>query len=965
MLDEPKPSNAQPEPPDLERTLTINGSSPSQTPPSTDRKFTKIGNYRIVRLLGEGGMGAVYEAEQDQPRRKVAIKVLKTAFASPELVRRFEREFQTLGRLHHPGIGEIYEAGTADSGFGTQPFFAMEIVYGLPLVAYANSEKLNTRQRLALMIKICEAVEHAHQRGIIHRDLKPANILVNEHGQPKILDFGLARVTDGDMQMTRQTDVGQLVGTLPYMSPEQVMADPHALDTRSDVYALGVILYELLAGKLPYDVSRHMTEIVKTIQQVDPAKLSSINRAYRGDIETIVAKALEKDRSRRYGSAAELAADIRRYLDDLPIAAQPPSTTYQLQKFTRRNKALVVGAAVVLLTLLVGVVISTWQAVRARRAERRAQAETATAQAVADFLQKDLLSQASADAQATPNTRPDPDIKVRTALDRAAERIGGKFANQPEVEASIRDTIGQTYLDLGDFPAARKQCERALELQRDALGPKDPATLKTISLIAQIEEQQSQYADAESLLAKNLEDQRRILGPENPDTVFTLVHLGSAYWYEGKYAQAEATDKQVLEIQRRVFGADAAQLVPVLNNIALVYRAEGKLKEAEQANLQEVDISRRVHGPEHPDTLMAINNLANLYKQLLKYPEAEALYFQNFETYKRVLGPEHPDTLRAMGNVAGIYQSENKYPQAEAMYRQVVDLRTRVLGPDGQGTLFSVQGLADTLFSEGKYAQAQVLEKRLIDARTRVLGPEHPDTLYSMGALASAYLSDGKFAQAEPLLNQTLEIRRRVLGPEHPDTLDSMNFLAFLYRNTNRVPEAAVLLNQILEINRRTHGPDDPATTASLATVADIDRAEGKLAEAETGIRQVFDIRTRTLGPDDPSTLEAAAAMPLVLADEKQAAKAETIFQDTLQRARQSKDQNLLSQVWYVLACVEAAQGKKDAAIEYVRKSDDASPQSAALMLLDPDLKPLQGDPRFNALIAKARARAAATEPAK
>ena len=856
MLDEPKPSSAQPDPPDVERTLTINGSSPAPTPSTTDRKFTRIGSYRIIRLLGEGGTGAVYEAEQDQPRRKVAIKVLKTAFASPELVRRFEREFQTLGRLHHPGIGEIYEAGTADSGFGTQPFFAMEIVYGLPLVAYANFEKLNTRQRLALMIKICEAVEHAHQRGIIHRDLKPGNILVNDLGQPKILDFGLARVTDGDMQMTRQTDIGQLVGTLAYMSPEQVMADPHALDTRSDVYALGVILYELLAGKLPYDVSRHMTEIVKTIQQVDPAKLSSINRAYRGDIETIVAKALEKDKSRRYGSAAELAADIRRYLDDLPIAAQPHSTTYQLQKFTRRNKALVVGAAVVLLTLVVGVVISTWQAVRARRAERRAQAETATAQAVADFLQKDLLSQASADAQATPNTRPDPDMKVRTALDRAAERIGGKFAKQPEVEASIRDTIGQTYLNLGDFPAARKQYERALELQRDALGPKDPATLKTISLLAQIEEQESQYADAESLLAKNLEDQRRILGPENPDTLFTLVHLGSAYWYEGKYAQAEATDKQVLDIQRRLFGADAAQLVPVLNNIALVYRAEDKLKEAEQANLQEVDISRRVHGPEHPDTLMAINNLANLYKQLLKYPEAEALYLQNFETYKRVLGPEHPDTLRAMGNVAGIYQTENKYPQAEAMYRQVVELRTRVIGPDGQGTLFSMQGLADTLFSEGKYAQAQVLEKRLIDARTRVLGPEHPDTLYSMGALASAYLSDGKFAQAEPLLNQTLEIRRRVLGPEHPDTLDSMSFLAFLYRDTNRVPQAAVLLNQILEINRRTHGPDDPATTASLATVADINRAEGKLAEAEIGIRQVFDTRTRTLGPDDPSTLE-------------------------------------------------------------------------------------------------------------
>jgi eukaryotic-like serine/threonine-protein kinase len=965
MLDDATPSNPPEDQADVERTLTIDGSASSSAPPATDRKFTKIGNYRIVRLLGEGGMGAVYEAEQDQPRRKVAIKVLKTAFASPELVRRFEREFQTLGRLHHPGIAEIYEAGTADAGFGTQPFFAMEIVYGLPLVAYANSEKLNTRQRLALMIKICEAVEHAHQRGIIHRDLKPANILVNDLGQPKILDFGLARVTDGDMQMTRQTDMGQLVGTLAYMSPEQVMADPHALDTRSDVYALGVILYQLLAGKLPYDVSRHMTEIVKTIQQVDPAKLSSVNRAYRGDIETIVAKALEKDKSRRYGSAAELAADIRRYLDDLPIAAQPPSTTYQLQKFTRRNKALVVGAAVVLVTLVVGVVISTWQAVRARRAERRAQAETATAQAVADFLQKDLLSQASADAQASPNTRPDPDIKVRTALDRAAERIGGKFAKQPEVEASIRDTIGQTYLNLGDYPESRKQFERALELQRDALGPKNLATLKTITFIARIDELQSHYADAESLLVKNLDDERRILGPENPDTLFTLSHLGSVYWSEGKYAEAEAIDKQVLDIDRRLFGAESAQTMPVLNNISLVYRAEGKLKEAEQTNLQALDISRRIHGPEHPNTLMAINNLANLYKQLGKYPEAEALYFQNFETYKRVLGPEHPETLRAMGNVAGIYQAENKYPQAEAMFRHVMELRSRVLGPEHHGTLFSMQGLADTLFYEGKYAQSEALAKRLIDARTRVLGPEHPDTVLSIVTLANTYFWDGKFAQAEPLFNQALEIRRRVLGPEHPDTLDSMNFLAYLYRNTNRVPQADVLLNQILEINRRTHGPDDPATTASLASVADIDRTEGKLAEAETGLRQVLDTRTRTLGTDDPSTLEAAAGMALVLVDEKQATQAQAIFQDTLQRARQSKDQNMLAQVWNVVACVEAAQGKKDAAIEHLRKSDDLSPQSAALMLLDPDLKPLHGDPRFNAIVAKARPRAASTEAAK
>ncbi|MGA7929094.1 MAG: protein kinase, partial [Candidatus Sulfotelmatobacter sp.] len=459
-------SNAQPLDPDA--TLASAGPQPGAI--AAPRLPSTIGTYRIIRLLGEGGMGAVYEAEQDQPRRKVALKVIKSAWADRELLRRFELESQTLGRLHHPGIAQIYEAGTAETGFGSQPFFAMEIIHGKPLIEYAEARHLNTRHRLALMIQICEAVEHAHQRGIIHRDLKPGNILVEESGQPKILDFGLARVTDGDMQATRQTDMGQLLGTLAYMSPEQVTADPLALDTRSDVYALGVILYELLAGKLPYEVSRHVYEVVKTIQQVDPKPLSSANREYRGDIETIVAKALEKDKARRYGSAAEFAADIRRYLEDRPITAKPASTGYQLRKFARRNKVLVAGIGAVLLTLVVGVVVSTWQAVRARRAELHAQAETANAQAVVDFLQNDLLAQASADKQAGPKTKPDPDLKVRTALDRAAERVGDRFEKQPEVEAAIRFTIGQTYTDLGLYPEARKQLEQALDLRRKVLG---------------------------------------------------------------------------------------------------------------------------------------------------------------------------------------------------------------------------------------------------------------------------------------------------------------------------------------------------------------------------------------------------------------------------------------------------------------------------------------------------------------
>src|SRR5580658_6773251 len=471
-----------------------------------------IGRYRILRLLGEGGMGVVYEAEQEQPRRKVALKVVKSGLGDPKLIRRFEQEALALGRLQHPGIAQIYEAGTADNGFGPQPYFAMEFIRGQPLLEYAAAHKLNTRQRLELMAKICEAVHHAHQRGIIHRDLKPGNILVDETGQPKILDFGVARATDSDAHVTRQTDLGQLVGTLAYMSPEQVLADPLELDTRSDVYALGVILYELLAGHLPYKISPKLHEALQTIREEEPTSLSTLSSAYRGDIETIVAKALEKDKTRRYPSAAELAADIRRYLQDEPIMARPATTLYQLQKFARRHKALVLGVAAVFVVLIAGIIVS------AREAER-ANAESATSRAISDFLQNDLLAQASAANQSRPDTKPDPDLKVRTALDRAAARITGRFDRQPKVEAAIRYTIGQTYMDLGLYPEARTQFERALNLHRRVLGAENPVTLNTMGRIGYAAFQEGKYPEAESLLAKTLEMRRRVLGSEHPDTL--------------------------------------------------------------------------------------------------------------------------------------------------------------------------------------------------------------------------------------------------------------------------------------------------------------------------------------------------------------------------------------------------------------------------------------------------------------
>jgi serine/threonine protein kinase len=539
---------------------------------------TQIDCYRITRMLGEGGMGIVYEAEQEQPRRNVALKVIKPGWASPEVLRRFERESQSLARLQHPGIAQIYEAGTADAGFGPQPFFAMELIHGHPLRDYAAQNHLDTRHRLELMIKICEAVQHAHQRGLIHRDLKPGNILVEESGQPRILDFGVARVTDSDGEMTRETNLGQLVGTLAYMSPEQASGDPHEVDTRSDVYTLGVILYELLSGRLPYDLSQQLHEAARTIVEDDPRPLGAMNRAYRGDIETIVGKALEKDKARRYGSAAGLAADIQRYLQDEPITARPPSTTYQLQKFARRNRALVTGVVGVIIVLLAGIVVSTREAARAAlerdratyagklatserdhalaaertaiaaetkawteqnravAARQQADIESAKVRAVNDFLQNDLLAQAGARSQARPDAKPDPDLKVRTALDRSAARVEGKFQGQPLVQASIRQTIGIAYLDLGLFPDAQRQLEVAADLRLRALGAEHPDTLSSFDYLARVHQEQGERSRAESEYVRVLEGRRRVLGDAHPDTLTTVDHLALVYHDEGKYS---------------------------------------------------------------------------------------------------------------------------------------------------------------------------------------------------------------------------------------------------------------------------------------------------------------------------------------------------------------------------------------------------------------------------------------------
>jgi non-specific serine/threonine protein kinase/serine/threonine-protein kinase len=728
----------------------------TQAPSASAVPGTVIGPYQLLEMIGEGGMGQVWLAEQKQPvRRRVAIKLIKAGMDTREVVARFESERQALALMDHPAIAKVFDAGSTPEG---RPYFAMEYVAGMPITAYCDKHRLTMRQRMELFILVCDGVQHAHQKAIIHRDLKPSNILVSEiNGKPmpRIIDFGVAKATSQKLSAgTLYTRLGAMVGTLGYMSPEQADSAGEDIDTRTDVYSLGVVLYEVLVGALPLDLNKlAYDEVLRRLRDQDAPRPSTrvrtlgdssaitaknrstevpaLVRLLRGDPDAIALKALEKDRKRRYASASDLAEDIGRYLRNEPVRAQPPSAAYRARKYVRRHRLGVAMAGAGLL-LLVGFAVA--QAVELRRISR----ERDRADRISQFMTK--MFKVSNPSEARGNA-----VTAREILDKASSDIDTGLKDDPELQAKMMYTMAQTYEGLGLYSRAQSLLERALAIQQSTLGPRNPETLRTMSLLSECVGYQGHYAEEEKLAQSSLDLDRKVLGPKNRDTLLSANMLGIALYSQGRFPEAEKVLTEALDLERQVLGPESSNTLVTETNLAYVLMEEGKLPEAEKLYRQALDIQRRTIGSDAPETLTTIAYLGTIADAEGHYAEAEKLQREALDTQQRVLGPQHYDTLTSMIFLASTLAKEGHYADAEKLNREALQRSGRAAGSEAQLTLYAANELARVLELEGQYAEAEKLDRQTLDVQRRVLGPGNPQTIDTAQTLAMTLGRDGRY----------------------------------------------------------------------------------------------------------------------------------------------------------------------------------------------------------------------------
>ncbi len=847
-----------PDTPDDEATAQLGSADDAPTrmasdsagvPTPAERQGTQLGPYKLIQLIGEGGFGRVWEAEQKSPvRRRVALKIVKLGLETERVIARFEAERQALAVMDHPGIAKVFDAGVTETG---RPYFVMELVRGSAITKYCDARRLEPKARLELFVDVCRAVQHAHQKGILHRDLKPSNVLVTEHDdrpQAKVIDFGIAKAMSGSLtDRTIVTAMHQFLGTPEYMSPEQAATSNLDVDTRSDVYSLGVMLYELLTGVTPFEFRKAAQlpygEIQRILQEEEPTTPSSritslgddseeITRArkldlqamrqqLRGDLDWIVMKALEKDRTRRYETANALAMDIERHLNDEPVVAGPASLSYRMSKWIRRHRVTFAAGLAVTLALVLGMVGTTWGLLRAADQAREAESQRAVAEAVNQFLNEDLLQAVVPSAQQGRGR----DVTMREVLDTAAGRIeeesaaGGRFADSPEVEMNIRVSLGFAYERLAEYAAAEPHTRKAHELAKLAFGERSPESAWTLEKLSSLRLRQGHYDEAIDLARQSVEIAREALGPTHENTLR----------YEG--------------------------------SLALALRWAGRYREAEEVIRESLPRLEETLGPEHDNTLIQQSNLANILQETGRYEEARAIREPQLEISRRHKGPKDPFTLAILNNLANDIALSGDLATAEPLLREALQLKAEIYGPEHPSTVNSLSGVAETSYRLGRRDEAIELCRQVLSARLGAVGEQHSRSIGARERLAAALLLppggvDEDPFEKTPLPTADLEEARGLiedasrtcqasLGAEHPACVQTAATLADALTASDLPERAVAILERTLQLiaSQREAGEDVGAYEETepwlefelgeaLALTGELDRALPLMARA-------------------------------------------------------------------------------------------------------------------------------------